>query len=301
MRGIRLGHFRLEFRSNPATGVEALYKERPPGYAFAGERHSFWELLFVDRGTLRMALAGSEVPVQEGEFLLIPPGLRHGVFPGAGPAPFYITAHFECNLPGLEAAAARPVRAADEHRRLLIGMLRERESDDAAAHSLALCYLAEFLIRASRAVAPPARTPSLSRFYQANAERDVAERAMAYIEAHSGRPLTLEAIASAAGVSASHLEHVFKKRAGAPVMNYLQEVRIRQAKRLLLESSLNVSQIAEKSGYSSVHLFSRRFKKAVSVPPSRYARMVRAGLPISGSRGQKESKDGQRTRPPGKV
>jgi transcriptional regulator GlxA family with amidase domain len=91
---------------------------------------------------------------------------------------------------------------------------------------------------------------------------------------HLNETLNLTRIARGAGVSASHLEHVFKKTGQRPVMSCLMQLRIQRAKQLLLESNLNVSQIAEMMGFSSVHVFSRCFKKAVSFSPSQYAKTV---------------------------
>ena len=107
------------------------------------------------------------------------------------------------------------------------------------------------------------------------------EKAINFMKLNFSRPLALSEIAEASGVSRSHLEHLFKNTTGSSIMTYLQELRIQRAKMLLLESGLNISQIAEQTGYSSIHLFSRRFKTFVSVSPTRYAKMIRLALPLA--------------------
>jgi AraC-like DNA-binding protein len=271
----------FEFRTNPKTGVEAGYKERDPGYSHAGDCHGFWELLYVDQGLVRLVVEGVERAISQGEYLLIGPHQRHAVAPSATVALFYITVHFDTNLEQLPELVNTVVRADETDRRLLLELLKEKSSEKFAGRELARCYLAEFLIpvRKRRGGAPTAGLPT---YFQANAESQIVEKTLAYLRVRLARPLTLEEISRAAGVSLSHLEHVFKKRTGMPVMTCLQDLRMQNAKKLLLESALNVSQIAERCGYSSVHVFSRRFKKSVSVPPTRYARMVRLGLLAGG-------------------
>lgn len=280
--GLANGEFWLGFRTNPKTGVDVRYKERAPDYAVSRDCHGFWELLYVDKGVVRLLLEDREHVVSEGEFILVAPGQVHSVLPSANVAPFYITAHFETNLEHLEDLSNSVVAADEEGRRLLSEMLKEQSSGELGARALAQSCLAQFLIKAVRRRRAGQGAHELPTYFQASADRKTVDRAIDYIRLQYAKPLSLDAVAAAAGVSNSHLEHVFKRKTGLSVMRYLQDLRIQEAKRLLLESALNVSQIAEKTGYSSVHLFSRRFKKSVSVPPSRYARMVRRAAPRGG-------------------
>jgi len=282
----------LAFRTNPGTGVDVRYKERAPGYTFCGDRHDFWELLYVDQGSVRIVLDQREHTVCPGEFVVIARRQPHSVLPSSGTAPFYITAHFQTNLMGLNDLVNAVLPADEDGRRLLTDMLREKGSEDFGADELAQAYLLEFLIRAIRRHRGQAGPVVLPTYFQANADHKAVAKAIEFLTTHFPKPLTLDNIARAAGLSSSHLEHLFKKNTGLSVMSFLQSLRIQAAKRLLLESPLNVSQIAEKIGYSSIHLFSRRFKKSVSIPPSRYAKMVRLAATAESRQGQNGSKRG---------
>jgi len=292
MKRFRLGRFWLEFRKNPRTGVDVRYKERPPEYAHSGDCHPFWELLYVDRGLVRIRLGEPEHALSQGDFVLIAPRQSHSVLPTNTGALFYVTAHFETNLEGLAELGNEVLRADEEGRRLLIALLREKQSGLPASEPLALSYLAQFLIQALRGVTSTRAAVSLPTFFQANAERATVDKAVDFMRRRFHDRLTLEEIAGAAGVSNSRLAHLFKRKMGVPVMGYLQNLRIQYAKTLLLESAYNVSEIAQLSGYSSVHLFSRRFKKLVFIPPSQYAKMVRLAAAGVSSNSQKQSRAG---------
>jgi AraC-like DNA-binding protein len=291
MRRFRLSRFWLEFRKNPRTGVDVRYKERAPEYVHGGDCHPFWELMYVDRGAVRLRVGEGEHELRPGDFILIAPNCAHSVLPADAAARFYVTAHFDTNLKGLETLAGGAISADEEGRRLVVALIKEKESDQEGGEFLALAYLAQFLLRLRRcrAAAPGVAAPT---YFQSNSERSVVAKAVDFMNRRYAEPLTLDRIAAESGVSNSHLEHLFKRRMETPVMAYLQGLRIEHAKALLLESASNVSGIAHMCGYSSVFLFSRRFKQVVGVSPSQYARMVRPPSGEVSSGGQKLGRTG---------
>lgn len=280
----RTDDFWLTLRTNPKTGVDYSYKERSPDYVLPGERHDFWELLYVDKGFVKIRLGHRNYSVSQGEFVLIVPNQPHAVFPSATVAPFYITVHFQTNLHRLRDLTNAVNPGSEEGRHLLTKLLCEKASSAYGANVLARGYIAEFLVNAVRATVASQHAPKLPTYFRANSANQLVEKAIKFIKLNYSRPLALSEIAKASGVSRSHLEHLFKKKTESSIMTYLQVLRIQHAKTLLLESGFNISQIAEQTGYSSIHLFSRRFKTFMSVSPTQYAKMVRLGLPREMSR-----------------
>ena len=60
------------------------------------------------------------------------------------------------------------------------------------------------------------------------------------------------------------------------VLNYINSLKIREAKALLRESKLSVTEISEKLGFNSIHYFSRLFKKTTGHSPKEYIRSIRS-------------------------
>ncbi|WP_192772404.1 helix-turn-helix transcriptional regulator [Plantactinospora soyae] len=83
-------------------------------------------------------------------------------------------------------------------------------------------------------------------------------------------PLTLNDIATEVFVSPFHFSRIFAKEVGVSPGRYLTAVRMFEVKRLLLTSSLTVSEIVCSVGYSSVGTFTSRFTRAVGRTPSQY-------------------------------
>lgn len=98
------------------------------------------------------------------------------------------------------------------------------------------------------------------------------ERTVAYLRAHLAEPLTLEQIAAACLMSVSKLKLLFREKVQMGPINYWNLLRIEEAKRLIREGQQNHTQIAEALGFSSLHYFSRLFKKVTGMTPSQYAK-----------------------------
>mgnify|MGYP004603130811 CR=1 FL=1 len=92
-----------------------------------------------------------------------------------------------------------------------------------------------------------------------------------YIDENYCMPVTLESLAETFHLSASYLTRSFKKALGVTPMHYLQQLRIKEAKALLLSRpELSVRSIAELCGYTDQHYFSRVFQKAVGISPTEF-------------------------------
>ncbi len=83
-------------------------------------------------------------------------------------------------------------------------------------------------------------------------------------------PITLHEIAAEVFVSPFHFSRIFARDTGVTPGRYLTSVRMFEAKRMLLNSSLTVSDIVCSVGYSSVGTFTTRFTEAVGMTPTQY-------------------------------
>jgi two-component system response regulator YesN len=112
-------------------------------------------------------------------------------------------------------------------------------------------------------------------------------KAVEYIEANFGEPLTLDEAAAAAAMSRYHFSRCFRRHTGLTFKGYINRLRIAEAKRLMQAEGLNVSEAAFRVGYNDLSYFSRVFKKEEGIIPSTYCKT----LPNEGSDvfGQKSS------------
>ena len=81
-----------------------------------------------------------------------------------------------------------------------------------------------------------------------------------------------DALAERFYINKFYLTRVFKEQFGQTVTNYLVQLRITQAKRLLRFSDKNVEAIAQECGLNDANYFSRLFKKVEGTTPGEYRR-----------------------------
>lgn len=91
-----------------------------------------------------------------------------------------------------------------------------------------------------------------------------------YIAAHTGERLTGETLAAALNYHPYYMSRVVLQMTGEPLHSYILSVRLRQAKRMLCETSLPVAEIAQRLGFCDAGHFARVFARRVGVTPSQY-------------------------------
>ena len=97
--------------------------------------------------------------------------------------------------------------------------------------------------------------------------------ALNYIENHISNPeLSNSLIAQNSHISEVYFRKLFSEKYRISPKQYILDIRIQKAKQLLTDSSLSVSSISEKCGFSSVYTFSRCFKEKTGISPTVYAK-----------------------------
>ena len=95
-------------------------------------------------------------------------------------------------------------------------------------------------------------------------------RVREYVEAHLEKNISLQMLASTAGLSMSHFARAFKQSQGVPPHEYLVRCRVRRVQELLATTDMPLSEIARASGFSDQSHCTRRFREQVGVTPSGY-------------------------------
>jgi len=94
--------------------------------------------------------------------------------------------------------------------------------------------------------------------------------AIKYIQFNYSHDISIDDVAKSVGVSRSHLYRVFMLNVGKSPIDYLTEYRINEACKLLRAGHLSIAEVAVSVGFFDQFYFSRVFKRAKGVPPSKY-------------------------------
>ncbi|MCB6415340.1 response regulator [Faecalimonas umbilicata] len=90
------------------------------------------------------------------------------------------------------------------------------------------------------------------------------------IQARYNENITLTGFSEKHNISAGHLSNLLKERLGMSFSEYITAKRVQKAKELLADERLSVEKVANEVGYKDYFYFTKVFKKAVGISPSKY-------------------------------
>ena len=101
----------------------------------------------------------------------------------------------------------------------------------------------------------------------------VIQELLKYLQKEFADTLSLAGVANTFGLSANGLSKKFKQYVGVGFLEYLIHLRIEEARRLLAETDMNVTEIAYEVGFDSISTFFRDFRLLNKVTPATYRKM----------------------------
>lgn len=275
--------------------VTVHYLEHAKNYAFKGESHDFWELVYVDKGQLHEVAEDVTYELLQGQMIFHKPNEYHNLMANGTVAPNVVIVSFVSNSPAMAFFENKVMYATQQQRKLLSRIINEARQafscplgdplvlemtcdDDApfGSQQMVSLVLEQLLIDIVRSAEPIQERPRVASSVKQRADNEMAERVIRYMEEHLCENLSFSTICVFSAQSATNLKTVFKSVTGMGVMEYYRHLKIERAKQLLREGSGNITQIADRLGYTSVHYFSRHFKQATGMTPREYTQSVQA-------------------------
>ena len=95
-----------------------------------------------------------------------------------------------------------------------------------------------------------------------------------YLQNNIYSKITLNDICDNFFIKKSHLSVLFKEYTGKSPIQYFSDLKIEEAKNLLRDDILSISEITDKLGFSSIHNFSRAFKSSTGFSPTGYKKSI---------------------------
>lgn len=107
------------------------------------------------------------------------------------------------------------------------------------------------------------------QMFQTNTHQNAVEQTLLYLQSHPYK-LKLKDFSDAIGYNAGYLNRIFSKHMGQTIADYNRQIYLKEAENLLLNTSLSVSEIAEKLHFESRTAFYEQFHKKYGVTPREY-------------------------------
>jgi AraC-like DNA-binding protein len=117
--------------------------------------------------------------------------------------------------------------------------------------------------------------PVLRQFAVADSSLSRIRAAARWIRQNYDQPLSIETIAAAAHMSVATLHRQFKAATGMSPIHFQKQLRLQEARRLLLAGAGSATQVATAVGYASPSQFNREYRRAYGLPPAQDASRLR--------------------------
>ncbi|QHQ61909.1 response regulator [Anaerocolumna sedimenticola] len=102
----------------------------------------------------------------------------------------------------------------------------------------------------------------------------ISEKAIKYIEINYKEKITLRKLADALLVSAAYLSRTFKKSTGVNLVTYINQIKMKHAREMILQGNLTLQEIADEIGIQNYNYFYILFKEVYGISPSDYIKSI---------------------------
>lgn len=271
------------------------YFEYRNDFHFPGERHDFWEFQCVDKGMAQVCTDDGPHILNRGQAIFHKPNEFHDLMAVGNTAPNIVVVSFTCHSPCMKFFENRIVNITDTERNLLgmlisearrcissplddpyLNIMEKRENALFGSQQLLCLYLEQILIYLIRRNMMPQLSVPISKFVDLKTNSAPYNKILFYLEEHIRESLTIEDICHDNLIGRSQLQKLFREQSHCGVIELFSQMKIEFAKQLIRENEMNFTQISEFLGYSSIHYFSRQFKKIAGMTPSEYASSIMA-------------------------
>lgn len=258
-------------------------------------RHTYIQINYVYDGNGYHVVNDKKTEIRKGDIFIIPPFVPHVIIssPDSRLEIFefefcadFILPNFDSNEKTesyLDFAYLEPFMVAEEKMKLCFNLggkiqsevesilwevYREYESKIPGYILIAKALLLKLLVITGRAFSNEIKGTETEKVL--NKHKATVLSSLKYIEENYKNALTLDKIATSVGYSKSHFCYLFKAVIGRTYIEYLNEVRVSEAKRLLIETSRSIMDISLEVGFNSITNFNKTFKQITGVSPGKF-------------------------------
>lgn len=244
--------------------------------------HPFYDITYLTSGECICFVNHNIYRLSKGDLIIIPPGEIHkSTFQGVSPVERYVLSFREEQLNWIYSLTGKnivskslqtgvisiPGKRRDYIEALLNKLLFESEGQDILSPAFIQAGLLELLLFIIRC-----KQYENNVYKEIDVDNRLIQEIATYIYENYDKKITLDDMAVKFHISRSYLSKKFKQTTGFGFKEYLINVRIKNACRLLLETNHSITDIAFECGFNDSNYFGDAFRRIKGVSPNKYRR-----------------------------
>lgn len=250
-----------------------FYQEKGTNYNFSGEKHSYWELTYVDKGELLTTIDGVSYHLKQGDLIFYAPMQFHTQSTFEKISSSYLTINFKMNFNHADLLCNKIFSLKRDSYFIVTKLIEELSNDNLYSNDLSLCYLKQLIIQMLRLNNSHFHSKPTTHMQQTY-ENELLNDILLYIDNNIYEKISVSTLCEHFCISTSMLHSLFRKNMNNTAKNYINELKLSKSKELIRNSTHTLSEISEMLGFSSIHYFSKKFKSYFNISPTEYSKSI---------------------------
>jgi len=256
---------------------------------YPSERHDFFELQYMHKGSRVSIVDGKAQTIKEGQFMLVPPNVSHMLTECSSDANCYLVGFTVFRPKELRPLSSMTIELGEDDRRNFEAIFEDGVQYFTSLSKNAPERGSRFNAGVSRGKIQTVKNRFEIFFIKLiesqletlpdediiSGRMSVAEYVLGYLKSHITDKVTLSQISDSVSLSIPYICREFRKEYEAPIIDYFLDMKIERSKQLIEETSLNFTQIAEYLSFESESHFSKTFSKRVGMAPGTYLKRIK--------------------------
>ena len=245
-----------------------------PEYVLPRHSHTFFHCIMVTGGEGYIKINSEEFKMSQNLFFIVPPYVDHTFGASKDTKLVTLEIKFEVNdnellnklsdFPNPVYTIGTPIM--DTVNRLYTERLNKRPFYKEVSQSIAR----ELFLYLERTVAEKNKIKEEIEFDGKSQKDEDIARVISYIKSNIDNDITLKELSDVVSLEKTYFVKKFKRAMDMSPMQYVRSLKLDKAKKLLLYSDMNVTQISDMLSFSSIHRFSEFFYKETSLSPQQF-------------------------------
>ncbi|MFR2795557.1 helix-turn-helix domain-containing protein [Romboutsia timonensis] len=250
-----------------------FYQEKGTNYNFSGEKHSYWELTYVDKGELLTTIDRVSYHLKQGDLIFYAPMQFHTQSTFEKISRSYLTINFKMNFNHADLLCNKIFSLKRDSYFIVTRLIEELSNDNLYSDDLSLCYLKELIIQMLRLNNSHFHSKPTTHMQQTY-ENELLNDILLYIDNNIYEKISVSTLCEHFCISTSMLHSLFRKNMNNTAKNYINELKLSKSKELIRNSTHTLSEISEMLDFSSIHYFSKKFKSYFNISPTEYSKSI---------------------------
>ena len=270
--------------------ITLFYMELSKSFCYEGERHNFWEMVYIDKGEMICTADKNRFVLKSGEMTFHQPNEFHNLSGNNAVAPNISIVTFACDSPAMEYFSGKIFRLTAEEKSLLSMLFSEGlscfrledphnpllqrmeriEPCPFGSTQMVKNLLEMFLIRLCRNTDVLTKTMRQSYVIDGVDVPYHVKEILDFLHDNIYGKITVADVAQHVGKSESAVKQQFSLYRKSGIMKYYNTLKIKEARRLIREGKYNMTQIADMLHFDNPQYFSKCFKAYTNMTPREY-------------------------------